>query len=469
MGTQTKADLPRLRGMLDLDTLAQMVRGESVETVVTAFPDMYGRLVGKRITGNFFLNNAVEEGVHACNYLLACDMEMDPVPGYAFASWASGYGDFRLIPDLSTLRMASWLDKTAIVLCDVYEEERDALVEIAPRTILRRQHEQAAAMGYAVMGGSELELYVFKDSYEEAARKHYIGLEPAGRYIEDYHILQGTKEEPLIGLIRHHLERSGIAVEFSKGEWGPGQQEINLRYADFLETADRHTLFKHATKEIAWQQGASVTFMAKWDERFAGSSTHIHASVWDRSGTQPLFPGDEPFGPLSTSPLFRWFLGGWMAHIREVFAFYAPYPTSYKRYVAGSFAPTRIAWSYDNRTSGFRIVGHGPSLRIECRAPGADVNPYLAFAATLAAGLDGIRNQIEPPAMFAGDAYAARELPQVPRSLPEAIRELDQSTWARQTFGEAVVDHYLHFFRTEQRKFDEVVTQWERARYFERA
>ncbi len=469
METQAKTDAMLLRGMLDLKALAQMVSDERVETVVTAFPDMYGRLIGKRITGNFFLNNVVGEGVHACNYLLACDMEMEPVQGYAFASWASGYGDFRLIPDFSTLRIASWLERTAIVLCDVYEEERDVLVEIAPRTVLRRQLERATAMGYTMMGGSELELYVFKDSYEEAGRKQYMGLEPAGRYIEDYHILQGTKEEPLIGLIRHHLERSGIAVEFSKGEWGPGQQEINLRYANFLETADRHTLFKHAAKEIAWQQNASVTFMAKWDERFAGSSTHIHASVWDRNCVRPLFPGDEPFGPLHVSPLFRWFLGGWMAHIREIFAFYAPYPTSYKRYVAGSFAPTRIAWSYDNRTAGFRIVGHGPSLRIECRAPGADVNPYLAFAATLAAGLDGIRNQIEPPAAFAGDAYAARELPQVPHSLHEAIRELDGSTWARQTFGDAVVDHYLHFFRTEQRKFDEVVTQWERARYFERA
>jgi len=457
------------RGMLDVETLRAMIADERIETVLTVFPDMYGRLMGKRITGDFFLNDVLGEAVHACDYLLACDMEMDPVPGFAFTSWAEGYGDFRLIPDLSTLRLASWLDKTAIVLCDVYNEEEDSLVEVAPRTILRRQAERAAEKGYVAKGGSELELYVFKDSYEEAVKKHYIDLEPIGWYIEDYHILQGTKEEFIVGAIRHHMDRSGVPVEFSKGEWGPGQQEINLRYADFLEMADRHTLYKHAAKEIAWQAGCSVTFMSKWDIRYAGSSMHLHASLWDKTGRKPLFPGDEHLGPIHASPIFRWFLGGWMAHLREIFPFYAPYPTSYKRYVAGSFAPTGIAWSYDNRTAGFRIVGHGPSLRIECRAPGADANPYLAFAATLAAGLDGIEKQIEPPPMFQGDVYAAKDLPQVPHTLNEAIREMESSTWALDTFGKDVIEHYLHFFRTEQAKFDEVVTAWERARYFERA
>ncbi|RMF94176.1 MAG: glutamine synthetase [Nitrospinota bacterium] len=458
-----------VRGMLNVETLREMVAREQIETVLTVFPDLYGRLLGKRITGRFFVDEVLDHAIHACDYLLACDMEMDPVPGYAFTSWAQGYGDFRLVPDLQTLRLATWLDKTALVLCDVYNEEEEVLVEVAPRTILRRQIARAAEKGYVAMGGSELELYVFKDSYEEAARKRYLDLEPLGHYIEDYHILQGTKEEFLIGTIRHHLERSGVPVEFSKGEWGPGQQEINLRYADFLEMADRHAIYKHAAKEIAWQQGCAVTFMSKWDQRYAGSSMHLHASLWDQTGTEPLFPGDEPIGPLHASPLFRWFLGGWMAHLREIFPFYAPYPTSYKRYVAGSFAPTGIAWSYDNRTAGFRIVGHGSSLRLECRAPGADANPYLAFAATLAAGLDGIENRIEPPPAFEGDVYAAQDLPQVPHTLPEAIQELEKSTWARTVFGEAVIDHYLHFFRTEQRKFDAVVTSWERARYFERA
>ncbi|WP_421657824.1 glutamine synthetase family protein [Leptothermofonsia sp. ETS-13] len=457
-----------VRGMLDVEALKQLVKDEEIETILTVFPDIYGRLMGKRITGDFFVNDVLGKGVHACDYLLACDMEMDPVPGYSFTSWASGYGDFRLIPDLSTLRIASWLEKTAIVLCDLLNEEEDIPVEVAPRNILKKQVEIARSLGYTPMGASELELYVFTDSYETARHKRYQDLEPIGGYIEDYHIFQGTKEEFVIGAIRKHLERSGIPVEFSKGEWGPGQQEINLRYTDFLEMCDRHTLYKHLAKEVAWQNNVAITFMAKWDERYAGSSMHLHASLWDANG-KPLFCGEETFGPVHSSPLFRWFLGGWMTHIREIFPFYAPYPTSYKRYVAGSFAPTGIAWSYDNRTAGFRILGHGPSLRLECRAPGADANPYLAFAVTLAAGLDGIKNQIEPPPMFEGDVYEARDLPHVPFSLNEAIHQLDQSQWARSVLGADVVEHYLHFFRTEQRKFDEVVTSWERERYFERA
>ncbi|MDX2272253.1 MAG: glutamine synthetase family protein [Cyanobacteriota bacterium] len=460
---------PSVRGMLDVDTLKTLIANEQIETVLTVFPDLYGRLMGKRIIGDYFVSDVLGHGVHACDYLLACDMEMDPVPGYAFTSWASGYGDMRMMPDLTTLRTASWLDKTAIVLCDLYNEEEDWLIEVAPRTILKKQIQKAAELGYLPMGASELELYVFAESLERVRRKKYVDPEPIGDYIEDYHILQGTKEEFVIGAIRHHLQRSGIPVEFSKGEWGPGQQEINLRYAPFLEMADRHVLYKHAAKEIAWQRQTAITFMAKWDERYAGSSMHLHASLWDPRGERSLFPGEESLGSIHCSPLFRWFLGGWMTHIREIFPFYAPYPASYKRYVAGSFAPTGIAWSYDNRTAGFRVVGHGSSLRIECRAPGADANPYLGFAATLAAGLDGILNHIEPPGMFEGDVYAAQELAHVPHSLPEAIQEMEKSSWARQVFGEAVIEHYLHFFRTEQHKFDQVVTSWERARYFERA
>lgn len=458
-----------LRGRIEPQQLKKMVESGEIETVLTVFPDMYGRFMGKRITGHYFVNDVLKDAVHACNYLLACDMEMEPVPGYAYASWATGYGDFRLRSDMATLRRADWLEKTAIVLCDVCEEDREALVRIAPRTLLREQVDRAAALGYRAMAGSELELYVFRDTFEEARAKGFAHLEPFGEYIEDYHILQGTREEFVIGAIRQHMDRSGVPVEFSKGEWGPGQQEINLRYAEFLEMADRHVIYKHAAKEIAWQKGCAITFMAKWDRRFAGSSMHLHASLWDKSGKHALFPGESSFGPVACSDIFRWFLGGWMAHLREVFAFYAPYPTSYKRFVAGSFAPTGIACSYDNRTAAFRIVGHGSSLRIECRAPGADANPYLAFAATLAAGLDGIANKIEPKPMFQGDVYSARDLPQVPKSLPEAIGELEKSRWGRETFGEDVIEHYLHFFRTEQRKFDEVVTSWERARYFERA
>jgi glutamine synthetase len=458
-----------MQGRITLDELRRLAADGGIETVIAVFPDMYGRLVGKRITARFFIDDVVDHGMHACDYLLACDMEMDPVPGYAFTSWAKGYGDFRPVPDFDTLRIASWQEKSALVICDVKHDSADELVPLAPRSILRRQLARAAERGYTAFGASELELYVFKDSYDRVAEKGFINLEPIGRVIEDYHILQGTKEEHVIGAIRSHLERSGVPVESSKGEWGPGQQEIGLRYAELLEMADRHHIYKHAAKEIAWKLGHAVTFMAKWDERYAGSSCHIHMSLWGDKGRKPLFPGDESLGPIKCSPIFRHFLGGWMAHIRELFAFYAPYPSSYKRYVAGSFAPTGIAWSYDNRTAGFRIVGHGPSLRIECRAAGADANAYLAFAATLAAGLDGIENEIEPPERFEGDVYAARELPHVPHSLIDSIAALDGSAWARRVLGEDVVEHYLHFFRTEQRKFDAAVTDWERRRYFEQA
>ncbi|HEV2722064.1 MAG TPA: glutamine synthetase family protein [Thermoanaerobaculia bacterium] len=451
-----------MQGRIDIDTLKRMVADDEIDTVIAAFPDMYGRLVGKRIVGRYFVDDVIAHGLHACDYLLACDMEMDPVPGYAFTSWAKGYGDFRPIPDFDTLRIASWLERTALVLCDVYREDKRELVPLAPRSILRRQLARAAERGFTVMAASELELYVFKDSYERVAEKGFIDATPIGRVIEDYHILQGTKEEHVIGAIRAHLERSGVPVESSKGEWGPGQQEIGLRYAEALEMADRHSIYKHAAKEIAWQKGHAITFMAKWDERHAGSSCHIHMSLWDERGKKPQFGSVD-------SDAFRWFLGGWMKHIRETFAFFAPYPASYKRYVAGSFAPTGIAWSHDNRTAGFRIVGHGPSLRIECRAPGADANPYLAFAAALAAGLDGIEHHIEPPPAFEGDIYAAADLPHVPHTLNESIHALAESEWARATFGEDVVDHYLHFFRTEQRKFDAAVTDWERRRYFEMA
>src|ERR1044071_9071655 len=437
---------------MTLDELKRLVTNNEIDTVLVVFPDMYGRLVGKRVVARFFLE---ENEIHACEYLLACDVDMDPVPGYKVTSWAKGYGDFRPVPDFNTLRLASWLEKTVLVLCDVREEENDDLVPYAPRSILRKQLASAKERGYTAMGASELELYVFEDSFDAVAKKHFVNLEPIGRIIEDYHILQGTKEEFLIGAIRRHLERSGIPVESSKGEWGPGQQEIGLRYAEALEMADRHSIYKHAAKEIAWQQGHAITFMAKWDERPAGWSCHIHMSLWDERGKKPQFGG-------AGSDTFRWFLGGWMKHIRETFAFYAPYPASDKRYVASSFAPTGIAWSHDTRTAGFRIVGHGPSLRIECRAPGADANVYLAFAAAIASGLDGIEHHIEPPPAFEGDVYAASELPHVPHTLNESIAALAESEWARATFGEDVVEHYLPFFRTEQRKFDVAGTDWER-------
>ncbi|TMA70289.1 MAG: glutamine synthetase, partial [Deltaproteobacteria bacterium] len=369
------------------------------------------------------------------------------------------------------LRRATWLEHTAIVLCDVVEEERDALVAVAPRTILKRQVERAAAAGVRVMTASELEFFVLRDSYAGAERKHFHDLEPFGWYLEDYHTMQGRKIEPLVGAIRHHLEASGVPIEFSKGEWGPGQHEINVRYADALEMADRHVLYKQAAKEIADQQNLALTFMAKLDERWAGSSMHVHSSLWSPDGTTPLFEGEGPIpgARARVSDKFRWWLGGLMAHARASTLLFAPYVNSYKRYQAGSFAPTGIAWSYDNRTAGFRVVGHGRSLRVECRIPGADANPYLVFAATLAAGLDGLARRLEPPPMFTGDVYKAEGLPQVPRSLPEATAEFERSALFREAFGAEVVEHLVHFARTEQRKFDETVTSWERRRYLERA
>jgi glutamine synthetase len=457
----------RAAGMLSENALRELVKKGDIDTVLTVFPDLYGRLVGKRYTGAFFCDHVLAHGMHACNYLLACDMEMDPVPGYRFASWEKGYGDVRCVPDPATLRRATWLERSALVLCDVYEDRGEDLVSVAPRTILKRQLARAAADGYVVMGASELEFFILRETYETAERKGFDRLETAGWFIEDYHTLQGAKVEPLVGAIRRHADHSGVPIESSKGEWGPGQHEINFQYSDLLEMADRHVVYKQAAKEIAIQQGQAVTFMAKFDERLAGSSMHLHSSLWRDRGATPAFAGDAETGGLPD--LCRWWLGGLMHHARACTLLLAPTVNSYKRFRAGSFAPTSIAWAVDNRTVGFRIVGSGPSLRVECRIPGADANPYLAFAATVAAGVDGIARRIEPPPRFSGDAYAAGDLPRVPATLSEAIAEFEASALFRESFGAEVVEHLLHFARTEQRKFEESVTTWERRRYLERA
>lgn len=461
-----------VRGRLSAEDLRRLVDAGEIDTVVTVFPDLYGRLVGKRIHGRFFCDEVLEHGMHACDYLLACDMEMDPTPGYRFASWADGYGDVHCVPDLRTLRRASWQPRSALVLCDVFNAEDATLVPVAPRSILRSQVDRAARLGYLAKGGSELEFFLLRETYESAHKKGFENLEPFGWYVEDYHTLQGFKSEGVIGEIRRHLDASGIPVEFSKGEWGPGQTEINVRYADFLEMADRHAIYKQLAKEVAIQHGLAVSFMAKLDERYAGSSMHLHSSLWAADTQAPLFDGggDPSRGDLAEFPdHFRWWLGGLMKHARASTLMFAPYVNSYKRFVAGSFAPTAIAWSYDNRTAGFRVVGRGPSLRVECRIPGADSNPYLAFAATLAAGLDGITNKIEPPEMFRGDVYAATNLQAVPTTLREAIEEFAGSALFKEAFGSDVVEHLVHFARTEQAKFDRAVTTWERRRYLERA
>ncbi len=395
---------------------------------------------------------------------------MDPTPGYAYTSWESGYGDLRAVPDLSTLRRAAWLDRTAIVLCDALDDSSNDPVAVAPRQILRRQIERAAAHGLAFQMGSELEFFLFRDDYARAHAKGYRNLRTSQHYGEDYHVLSGSFAEPVIGEIRRQVDASGIPVEFSKGETGPGQHEINLRYAPALEMADRHVIYKLAAKEIAAAAGCALSFMAKWHEDQAGSSLHIHTSAWSDDG-RPLFPGETPLGSGSrarASDTFLHALGGMLEHARAIALLLAPTVNSYKRYRAGSFAPTGIAWSYDNRTAGFRVVGRDASLRIECRIPGADANPYLAYAALIAAALDGIERKTDPGPAFRGDVYAAEDLPRLPGSLPEATAELEASAFARRAFGDAVVQHLLHYARSEQAYLDARVSDAERARYFER-
>jgi glutamine synthetase len=446
------------RGMLELEQLRAMVEKGEIETVVAGFTDHYGRLMGKRFDAEMFVAEVAAGGGHACDYLLTVDMEMEPVPGYRFANWELGYGDFHLVPDLATLRVASWLEKSAFVVCDVKSEKTHGYVSVAPRSILRRQVEAAQNLGYRGFAATELEHYLFRTSYRQAAQEGYRNLEPAGWYLEDYHILQGTRSESFHAAARRHLKLSGVPVETSKGEWGRGQHELNIRYAEALDMADRHVVFKQCLKEIAEAAGMSVTFMAKLAADSAGSSCHIHFSLW--RDAKNVFE--------NRSDLFRWFLGGWIAHVPEVMVFYAPTVNSYKRYVDASWAPTRLAWSEDNRTAGFRVVGQGASLRIECRIPGADCNPYLALAASLASGLDGIERKTEPPECFVGDIYAAKNLPRVPRTLTEAVALFSQSAFAKQAFGSEVVEHYTHFYRTEAAAYDKAVTDWERQRYFER-
>ena len=446
-------------GMLTTDELATLVDDGSVDTVILAFPDLYGRLMGKRLDAGFFLD---QPATHACDYLFTVDMDMEPVEGYSFANWEKGYGDVHLVPDLGTLRLASWLDRTALVVCDAEDDDTETPVAVAPRTILRRQVERAAADGYRAMAASELEYYLFRTSYDDAQRSGYRDVEPAGWYLEDYHLLQAARTEDLNGAFRRHLAQSGVPVESTKGEWGRGQHEVNYRYADVLTNADRHSVVKQCLKELSDQAGASVTFMAKWADDAAGSSCHLHLSLW--AGEQNAFAAADG-GP---SDVFRWFLGGWLARVPEVMPLYAPTPNSYKRYQDGSWAPTRLGWALDNRTAAFRVVGRGPSLRIECRVPGADCNPYLALAAALVSGLDGVERQVEPPERIEGDLYAATDAPHVPATLADAVDRFEKSDFCRAAFGPEVVDHYTHFFRTEQAAYGRSVGEWERGRYFER-
>jgi glutamine synthetase len=460
------APMPLDRGMLDLETLGALAESDEIDTVIVAFTDHYGRVHGKRFDAAFFVDNIGAEGTHACDYLLTVDMEMSPFPGFEYANWELGYGDFHMVPDMATLRTADWLPGTAIVLCDLEDDATHDLVSVAPRSILRNQIERLESHGLRAMAASELEYYMYKESYREAFDKRFDDLTPVGWYSEDYHIMQGGREEFYNRAVRRHLVSSGVPVENSKGEFGRGQHEMNIRYSEILEMADRHTIMKLLMKDVADALGISVTFMSKPETDQAGSSCHLHISLW--RGGENAFNGDNEIGPIRCSDTFAAFLGGWMAHTDEFMPFYAPTVNSYKRYQEASWAPTNIAWSYDNRTAGYRVVGAGPSLRIECRIPGGDVNPYLAYAAALASGIDGIENETELPEMFRGDVYAAQNLPAVPGTLASAIPPFATSGFVTEVLSRGVRDHYAHFYSTEVAAYDAAVTDWERARYFDR-
>ena len=455
-------------GLIDAKQLEELADAGEIDTVLCMFTDLQGRFMGKRILPYFFLEDVLgSEGLHACLYLLAVDMEMEPLPGYQYASWETGYGDFQMIPDMSTLRVVPWLEKTAMVLCDIADEETGEPVTVAPRQILRDQIAKAAEMGYTVKTGSELEFYLFQDSYGELAERGYETPRPSSTYIMDYHMLQTTKDEWVIRQIRNGMLGAAIPVEFSKGEFGKGQHEINITYSDALSNADHHAIYKHGVKEIAALNQVATTFMAKWTMAEAGSSCHLHSSIWDADGAKSLTWNKRKAGHMTDE--FRWYLGGLMATAREMAWMYAPFVNSYKRYQLGSWAPTAIVWSRDNRTCGYRTVGERKSFRVECRIPGADANPYLAFAATIGAGMWGIRNKIEPPAMFEGNAYEAKDVPRVPSSLHEAIDVFRASDIAREIFGDFVFEHLLNTAFQEQSIFDNLsVTDWELQRYFER-
>jgi glutamine synthetase len=450
-----------------LEELRAMVRDGRIDTVIVALADMQGRLMGKRVQAEAFLNGVVDHGIHFCTYLLGTDMEMNTPEGYKLMNWEAGYGDWIGRQAWETMRVVPWLESTAIVLADAVDHD-GAEIPISPRTMLRRQVERAVGQGFVVKAGTEFEFYVTSDSYEEMAEKGYNDIERVGYYNEDYHLLQATKLEPLYRQIRNQMTEARIPIEFSKGEAAPSQHEVNIRYDEVMESADRSVLFKHGAKEIAWLNGYGLTFMAKPYAEWTGSSGHLHISIWDRKTDKPLFFDPASKAPYGMSDTMRWFLGGMMALQRELALFIAPNINSYKRYAVASWAPVNVVWGRDNRTTGFRIVGDGPALHIENRFPGGDMNAYLAYAAELGAGLFGIENKIEPPAEYKGNGYLAKGCDRMPRALYEAVDLLEKSKAAVQIFGADVVEHYLNAARVERDTYDAAVHAWDRKRYLER-
>lgn len=444
---------------LALDRLRADVAEGAVDTVLVAFTDMQGRLQGKRLSARFFLEEVLEHGTEGCDYLLAVDVDMNTVDGYAMSSWETGYGDFAMIPDLSTLRRTPWAEGAVMVVADLARHDGSP-VPASPRQILRRQRERLAERGWHAAVGTELEFVVYRDSYEQAWSRAYRDLTPANQYNVDYSVLGGARVEPLLRRIRNEMTGAGLYVESAKGECNLGQHEIAFRYDEVLRTCDNHSVYKNGSKEIAAQEGMSLTFMAKPNDR-EGNSCHVHISLRDEDGAPVMAEGD------GLSETGRHFLGGQLAALREFTLLFAPNVNSYKRYVPGSFAPTAVAWGRDNRTCALRLVGHGHSLRVENRVPGGDVNPYLANAALIAAGLRGIDERIEPGEPCAGNAYSSG-LPTVPTTLRDALALWEDSGLAREAFGEEVVEHYANHARVELAAFDAAVTDWEMFRGFER-
>jgi glutamine synthetase len=446
---------------ISISDLEALVDQGEIDTVVVAITDMQGRLQGKRFDGRHFMHEVVQHATEGCSYLLAVDVDMNTVSGYAISSWDSGYGDFVMQPDLATLRMMSWHPKTVICHADVAWEDGSPVAS-APRQVLAKQAARLAERGWSGLAGTELEFIVFENTYEDAWDRGYRGLTPANRYNIDYSVLGTSRIEPLLGRIRREMTNAGMWVESVKGECNLGQHEIAFRYDDLVAKADEHALFKTGTKEIASQEGYSITFMAKYDQR-EGSSCHIHISLRDGEGA-PLFAGDRQHG---MSELFEQFLAGMLACTSDLTLLLAPNINSYKRFADASFAPTALAWGRDNRTCSFRMVGHGQSIRVECRIPGGDVNPYLAIAALVASGLHGVDQGLELEPEFVGNAYSSAA-PRLPRTMREATDRFAASAMAREAFGEAVVDHYVNMAEVEIRNFEASVTDWERFRSFER-
>ncbi|EDQ33258.1 Glutamine synthetase [Hoeflea phototrophica DFL-43] len=454
-----------MAGNLSFDALKSAAGSGDIDTVLVCCVDMQGRIMGKRFHVQNFIDSSHEE-THCCNYMLATDLEMATPDGYATTSWQAGYGDYVMKPDLSTMRRVPWLEGTAMVLCDLLDHHTHEPVAQSPRQILKVQIARLKALGYTAMMATELEFFLFEQSFRDLALSGYRELTPISSYNEDYHILQTTKEEGIMRPVRNHLFAAGIPVENTKGEAETGQEELNIRYAEALDCADHHTIAKHAVKEIAWANGRAVTFLPKWNPKKVGSSSHVHMSLW--SGSTPAFRDEN--GEYGMSTLMRHFLAGLIEYASEYTCFLAPYVNSYKRFMKGSFAPTRTVWSVDNRTAGFRLCGEGTkAVRVECRIGGSDMNPYLAQAALLAAGIKGIEDKLELAPPTGGDIYEHADAKHIPSTLRAATETLRGSKMLREAMGDAVVDHYVRCAEWEQEEFDKAVTDWEIARGFERA